>query len=398
MARILMVDDDPVIIRIYAARLGAEGHAVVTAGTAAEALAAVAAGAPDLVLLDLMLPDRPGVEVLRELRARPELAAVPVVVLSNAYLEEDMAAARAAGATALAAKATCGPRQVGDLVRRHLDAAPAQSPSLPPTAPPPPPPAAAPPVIGAEEQAGRRAVDEVLGQVRRDLADLHKASPPAQRATLGRLHRRLHQVIGAATVAGRSACADLAAACAALVKSLGDFPDRAGPSALATLAHAAEVIERAMAAAADVPVARARALIVDDDAVARATMRHALAKIALTADEADSGERALERLGSAAYAIVLSDVDMARMSGYSLINRLRQLPSHRHTPVILVTALADFGQGFRPSARGAAGFITKPFLLMELATKTLAHLLAAAPAVAAVATPALPAESDPWGF
>lgn len=397
MARILVIDDDPVIVRIYAARLGSEGHTVTTAGTAALALAAASAATPDLVLLDLMLPDRPGVEVLRELRARPATARVPVVVLSNAYLEEDMAAARAAGATALAAKATCGPKQVGELVRRHLAATPGPAAvAVPPVALPPiaaiplpvnvrlPDLAAPPTIIGGDEQAGQRIVTSVLAEVRLEMLGLRKATPTARREMLARLHRRLHQVLGAATVAGRSACADLAAASAALVKALGDFPDRLGLSSLTTLAHACDVIERAMGAGTDVPVAKARALIVDDDAVARATMRHALAKIALPSDEADSGEKALDRLRTMAYAIVLTDVNMARMSGYSLISRLRELPIHRQTPVILVTGLADFGQGFQPSARGAADCIAKPFLLMELAVKTLTHLLESAPAVAAV--------------
>lgn len=400
MAHILVVDDDPVIVRIYAARLGNEGHTVTTAGTAALALAAASAATPDLVLLDLMLPDRPGVEVLRELRARPATAKIPVVVLSNAYLEEDMAAARAAGATALAAKATCGPKQVGELVRRHLALGLAAA--MPPAAAMPLPvnvrlpDLAAPPTSSGDEQAGQRIVTSVLAEVRLELPGLRKATPTVRRETLARLHRRLHQVLGAATVAGRSAGADLAAAGAALVKALGDFPDRLGLSSLTTLAHACDVIERAMGAGIDVPVAKARALIVDDDAVARATMRHALAKIALPNDEADSGEKALERLRTTAYAIVLSDVNMARMSGYSLISRLRELPIHRQTPVILVTGLADFGQGFQPSARGAADCIAKPFLLMELATKTLTHLLEAQPAVAAVVLgPSMPAR-DLW--
>ena len=222
MARILLIDDDPVIVRIYASRLGTDGHAVTTAGSAAEAFAALAADAPDLVLLDLMLPDRPGVEVLRELRARPATAQVPVVVLSNAYLAEDMAAARSAGASAVAAKATCGPRQVGELVRRHLEPAPAPRPpaTADPVVAPVTLPAFTAPVIGSEEQAGQRIVTSVLAEVRRDLPGLRKATPAVQREALGRLHRRLHQVIGAATVAGRSACADLASAAAALVKSL----------------------------------------------------------------------------------------------------------------------------------------------------------------------------------
>jgi two-component system KDP operon response regulator KdpE len=78
-ARILVVDDEPQIRKFL--RLGLEGHgyAVLEAASAEAALRAVVSGQPDLVVLDLGLPDREGIEVLRELR---EWSRIPVFILS----------------------------------------------------------------------------------------------------------------------------------------------------------------------------------------------------------------------------------------------------------------------------------------------------------------------------
>jgi DNA-binding response OmpR family regulator len=71
---------------------------------------------------------------------------------------------------------------------------------------------------------------------------------------------------------------------------------------------------------------------------------------------------------------VLSDVMMGRMNGFQFAARLRQLAGHARTPVIFVTAMADFDNYFRASGRSADDLIAKPFLLMELGTKALIHL------------------------
>jgi len=76
---VLVVDDEPPIRRFLRASLAAAGHRAVTADDAAGALAAVAAEKPDLVILDLGLPDRSGFEVIAEIRKH---SPVPIIVLS----------------------------------------------------------------------------------------------------------------------------------------------------------------------------------------------------------------------------------------------------------------------------------------------------------------------------
>lgn len=78
-ARVLVVDDDPAIRRVVATGLRARGYDVVEAATAADGLGAAAVDAPDLIVLDLGLPDGDGVEVCRRVR---EFSTSPVLVLS----------------------------------------------------------------------------------------------------------------------------------------------------------------------------------------------------------------------------------------------------------------------------------------------------------------------------
>ena len=77
--RILVVDDEAAIRRFLKAGLGAQGYETFDAETGAAALRAAATGKPDLVILDLGLPDMDGTDVLRRIR---ESSLVPVVILS----------------------------------------------------------------------------------------------------------------------------------------------------------------------------------------------------------------------------------------------------------------------------------------------------------------------------
>jgi two-component system KDP operon response regulator KdpE len=75
-----VVDDEPPIRRLLRTSLGAQGWRVAEAATAAEAMAQLAREQPDVIILDLGLPDRDGLDVVRELR---QTSAVPIVVLTS---------------------------------------------------------------------------------------------------------------------------------------------------------------------------------------------------------------------------------------------------------------------------------------------------------------------------
>ena len=81
-ATILVVDDTPLNVKLLADLLGAKGYRTVTAASGAEALQKLAAEAPDLVLLDVMMPGMSGYEVCAAIRADPAHAMLPVVLVT----------------------------------------------------------------------------------------------------------------------------------------------------------------------------------------------------------------------------------------------------------------------------------------------------------------------------
>ena len=95
MTRVLVVDDEPQILRALTINLRARHYDVTTAATGADALASAAAHPPDLVILDLGLPDLDGVEVVRGLRG---WSTAPIIILSGRTDSADKVDALDAGA------------------------------------------------------------------------------------------------------------------------------------------------------------------------------------------------------------------------------------------------------------------------------------------------------------
>ncbi len=109
--RVLVVDDEPPIRKFLRVSLTAHGHHVFEAATGGEALSAVIAHRPDLVILDLGLPDMDGIQVTRTLR---EWTKIPILILSVREHEQDKIAALDAGADDYLTK----PFSIGELLAR----------------------------------------------------------------------------------------------------------------------------------------------------------------------------------------------------------------------------------------------------------------------------------------
>lgn len=109
--RVLVVDDEPAIRRFLRASLGAHGYTVMEASCGEDALKTVALNHPEVVILDLGLPDIDGVEVTRRLR---EWTQIPIIILSVREQEGDKIAALDAGADDYLTK----PFGMGELMAR----------------------------------------------------------------------------------------------------------------------------------------------------------------------------------------------------------------------------------------------------------------------------------------
>lgn len=96
--KVLVVDDDPEIVTFLSTLLELEGIESSVATSAAAALEQLQQGRPDLVLLDIAMPDRDGIDLCRELKSDPRLAEVPVFVVSARPGKDVVDRALAAGA------------------------------------------------------------------------------------------------------------------------------------------------------------------------------------------------------------------------------------------------------------------------------------------------------------
>jgi len=118
--RLLLVDDDVDVATMYELQLAASGFDVATAHSGAEAIDRATSDAPDLIYLDLGLPEMHGFDVLRQLRAAPTTADIPVVILTN-YSEPDLVEqGRQLGACDYLIKAHTPPGTLATATRRWI--------------------------------------------------------------------------------------------------------------------------------------------------------------------------------------------------------------------------------------------------------------------------------------
>ncbi|MBA4370197.1 MAG: two-component system response regulator [Coriobacteriaceae bacterium] len=98
MARVLVVDDEPHIVRLVSFTLTGRGHEVITATDGSSGVDAAREKQPDLILMDVMMPEVTGLEALGRLKAHEDTAGIPVVMLSAKSQGYEQEAGLAAGA------------------------------------------------------------------------------------------------------------------------------------------------------------------------------------------------------------------------------------------------------------------------------------------------------------
>jgi DNA-binding response OmpR family regulator len=118
--RLLLVDDDVDVATMYQMQLSAHGFQVITAHSGREAISRAGTDAPDLIYLDLGLPEMHGFDVLQQLRAGAATAQIPVVILTNFSEPELIARGRELGAHDFLVKAHTPPALLAEATRRLL--------------------------------------------------------------------------------------------------------------------------------------------------------------------------------------------------------------------------------------------------------------------------------------
>lgn len=120
MSKILIVEDDPLMSRMYQKIFTFEHYDVVLAGDGEEGMVKVKQEKPDLVLLDVMMPKLNGLEVLDRLKADPETKKIPIIMLTNLAGEKDAETALAKGAVKYIIKSDYEPKEVADMVKEII--------------------------------------------------------------------------------------------------------------------------------------------------------------------------------------------------------------------------------------------------------------------------------------
>lgn len=394
--KVLLIEDDLIFANVYRNKLLLEGFDVEIAHDGEAGLEKVRSFLPDAVVLDLMLPKLPGVDIIKRIRLQPDLQQLPLIVFTNTYLSSMVQEAWKAGATKCLAKADSTPRQVVATIRdilmgigRAVEAvAPATAGS------------ATAPVTDrepglAEERPAYNVDDEfqsglresfveslplVLAGLRTLLQGLVKAeNETARLQQINLLYCRVRGLTSNASLVGMLQITQMSDALEALLKELHEKPKTINASTLRTVAAAIDflgILFEHDGPPSDKPISEANVLVVDDDAISRRAVAYSLEKAKLKSVTVEDPLQALQLLPETRFDLIFLDVDMPTMNGYELCAKVRTLPSYKNTPVVFVTSLNDFESRVNSSMSGGNDFIAKPFLFIELAVKALVYVVA----------------------
>jgi DNA-binding response OmpR family regulator len=118
--KILLVEDDKMISSMYQTKLEQEGYLVLLAENGAAAVDLALAEKPDLILLDIILPELDGFSALQQLRASKSTKKTPIIILTNLGTDEDKDKGKKYGATDYLVKSNLTPSQVSDKIKKYL--------------------------------------------------------------------------------------------------------------------------------------------------------------------------------------------------------------------------------------------------------------------------------------
>lgn len=118
MRSILIVDDEPDFVEVTKMRLEANGYKVLTAANGFDGLEVARSEKPHLILLDVMMPEMDGFQVLKKLRADPQIGTTPVVMLTAKGETRSIFKAKDLGSTDYLIK-PCDPDDLLKWVRRY---------------------------------------------------------------------------------------------------------------------------------------------------------------------------------------------------------------------------------------------------------------------------------------
>ncbi len=313
---ILVVEDSQTSRKVISMLLGRKGYTIIEAKSGSEALQRIEEVAPDLILLDVMLPDMTGYEVLSRLRQDPGLAEVPVVMLTGKSKPSDRLKGLFHGSNEYLTK-PFDPAKLLAVLEKYL--------AKPTTAP-----IAAVPASGK----GLKPVAPVLAQpVQRSVAPA-----PAAGVLTPAVMKKSEPATPLVAVPVRETS----------IKQTAAMP--------ATSSTSPAVVRETKSGKSDKTV-----LVIEDSPTSRKVISMVLAKRGYIIEEASTGGAALRRLEEILPNLILLDAMLPDMTGYDILFRLKNDERLKSVPVVMLTAKnnpVDRQKGMRG---GSVAYLTKPF-------------------------------------
>lgn len=109
------------------------------------------------------------------------------------------------------------------------------------------------------------------------------------------------------------------------------------------------------------PDSAIKVLTVDDSASIRALLKSALTSRGFAVEQAEDGQEAFEWLATNEVDVIITDINMPRLDGFGLIEKLRGSARHADRPILVLTTEASDAKKARARSAGATGWIVKPF-------------------------------------
>lgn len=315
MAKILVIEDEPDQIKLIRLRLEARGHRVLFAGKAKEGIELAAREQPDLILIDMILPDMHGLDATIKLKQNPSTRTIPVIAISAIGSPDFTKACLQEGIVAYVRK-PYNPRELFKTIEKYVR--PGEAPRADK-----PKPAAAP------EKGYRDKLSEIEKQFKQKPPAVH---PPARPKSEAQHQSNIDEMLKGA---------------------LADFRVPA---------------EKKLSARASTPVPAAepgprpkRILIIDDDtSFGRVVSIHLAGhgyEVSLALDGINGLKQAFQRRPD----LVLLNLILPAGGGETVLANLRKSPESGHLPVFVMSSLLS-SKKLEEKARelGAQGFISKP--------------------------------------
>jgi CheY-like chemotaxis protein len=384
MKTILIVEDDPTTGRLYQGLLRKEGFEVPLALDGLEAIDYLNKTAPDVVLLDLMLPKKNGVEVLKYIRSRAPLRNLPVIVLTHAYMGSLMRDAIRSGATHCLAKSQSEPKRVIQTILGYVPTNDMEKPEGQEAV------SSDSMLIGASspatskkpEQREWSSLDSVLGRAVSLLLTLRTSvqwiARSSQRTERRRHLAKLVEVLTDLEDVVQEARLDMihrtCTAIRLMVQELQEKGLENDSSELLTLAQGIDVVEDQLEMARQKQTESPKTplvLLLGPVADGQSCAVELLIALGVRCIALADPTVALTVLSSNCFDLVIVDDDLPAVRGFDFCRRLRQYALHPRTPILLLASPATVERWGQSVIGGAVEFLCKPVSFRGLAAKAL---------------------------